>query len=674
MSALSIQPTYPIFTETDGQPLEDGYIWIGTANLDPQTNPINVYWDAALTLPAAQPIRTLAGYPANSGTPARLYVNSDYSIRVMNKNGSDVYSAPAATERYNGVVVNGINAEDVIYDPPFTSAVQTNVEAKLAQTVSVKDFGAVGDGVTDDTTAFGLAVDYATANDKSLLVDGELNLSTWVAKTLSASLVMTGNGVGKIIGNGANLFSIGNGVGVAFSDISIQGVGTALTLSGTGDHPFIELENVAYTSSGPVCNSGADEIQTIKIVNSRFTTISGEAVFKTNSYIKHALFSGNVFKGITSATSVLEVIRLGKTSYADQALTGNYIIAENLFDTMTANGNAAGEVHAIILYGDRATISGNIIKDIDRPLARQSGGVEGIYTQVRSIAVTGNVLVNAGFADGNKGAQINIKGDIFSGTTNPVGANSTITGNVVYSTDAEARNGIRVEGDNTTIVGNTLVGINGVHAIALAWVYAGSRNAVIANNNICKPNITSSSIWINAVGENIAIDGNVIEANTSAGAYVGITYTDANRSLGSVDKLRITNNVIDATGLEYGVFVLATSRTMTNLVINENHIKGGTYGIRAISTTYITSGEVRRNYFNGTTQTYRDKSTLTLRYSDNFKDAVPQDLWTVAPTVGTWAVGDIVYASNPAALGFIGWVCTVAGTPGTWKTFGAVTP
>lgn len=105
MSALSIQPTYPIFTDIDGQPLEDGYVWIGAANLDPQTNPINVYWDAALTLPAAQPIRTLAGYPANSGTPARLYVNSDYSIRVMNKNGSSVYSAPAATERYNGSVV-----------------------------------------------------------------------------------------------------------------------------------------------------------------------------------------------------------------------------------------------------------------------------------------------------------------------------------------------------------------------------------------------------------------------------------------------------------------------------------------------------------------------------------------------------------------------------------------
>lgn len=106
MSALSIQPTYPIFTETDGLPLENGYIWIGAANLDPQGNPINVYWDAALTIPAAQPIRTLNGYPSRNGTPGRLYVNSDYSIRVQNSNGSLVYSSPTATERYSRVVVD----------------------------------------------------------------------------------------------------------------------------------------------------------------------------------------------------------------------------------------------------------------------------------------------------------------------------------------------------------------------------------------------------------------------------------------------------------------------------------------------------------------------------------------------------------------------------------------
>jgi hypothetical protein len=161
MSALSIQPTFPIFTDIDGQPLEAGYVWIGTANLDPQTNPINVYWDADLTISAPQPIRTLAGYPSRSGTPARLYVNSNYSIRVQNRNGSMVYSAPTATERYNEVVVT-TNAENVVYNPPFTGAVETNVEEKLAESVSVKDFGAVGDGINNDAAAIRAA--FAASN------------------------------------------------------------------------------------------------------------------------------------------------------------------------------------------------------------------------------------------------------------------------------------------------------------------------------------------------------------------------------------------------------------------------------------------------------------------------------------------------------------------------------
>lgn len=93
MSALEVTPPFPIFSDIDGQPLENGYIWVGTANLNPQTNPINVYWDAALTIPAVQPIRTLAGYPSNSGTPARFYASADYSIRVMNRNGSTIYSS-----------------------------------------------------------------------------------------------------------------------------------------------------------------------------------------------------------------------------------------------------------------------------------------------------------------------------------------------------------------------------------------------------------------------------------------------------------------------------------------------------------------------------------------------------------------------------------------------------
>lgn len=46
---------------------------------------------------------------------------------------------------------------------------------------------------------------------------------------------------------------------------------------------------------------------------------------------------------------------------------------------------------------------------------------------------------------------------------------------------------------------------------------------------------------------------------------------------------------------------------------------------------------------------------------------------TTAPTTGTWARGDKIRNSAPTELGSAsskyvidGWICTVAGTPGTW--------
>ena len=45
---------------------------------------------------------------------------------------------------------------------------------------------------------------------------------------------------------------------------------------------------------------------------------------------------------------------------------------------------------------------------------------------------------------------------------------------------------------------------------------------------------------------------------------------------------------------------------------------------------------------------------------------------SAAPVSDTWSQGDIVFNSAPTAGGFIGWVCVSGGTPGTWKTFGAI--
>jgi len=167
MSALSIQVPFPVFQDRDGQPLDNGYVWIGTANLNAQTNPVAVYYDAALTIAAVQPLRTLNGFISRAGTPAQVYVDGvNFSILVQDSKGTMVYNFPDGTG-----VVPIINAADVIYDPAGVGAVATTVQAKLRQTINVKDFGANGDG-GDDTAAIQAALNAAGVNGTILFNKG----------------------------------------------------------------------------------------------------------------------------------------------------------------------------------------------------------------------------------------------------------------------------------------------------------------------------------------------------------------------------------------------------------------------------------------------------------------------------------------------------------------------
>lgn len=93
MAGAQVIPPFPVFTDVDGNPVDDGYIFVGTEGLDPIASPVPVFWDRALTVPATQPIRTIGGYPSNLGVRSVFYSGSAvYSILVRNKNGTTVYS------------------------------------------------------------------------------------------------------------------------------------------------------------------------------------------------------------------------------------------------------------------------------------------------------------------------------------------------------------------------------------------------------------------------------------------------------------------------------------------------------------------------------------------------------------------------------------------------------
>lgn len=90
---MQINP-YEFFADTQGGALDAGYIWIGQPNLDPRQYPITVYYDEALTIPAAMPLRTSNGYVVRNGSPTFLYVNGNYSVRVEDSRHRQVFYVP----------------------------------------------------------------------------------------------------------------------------------------------------------------------------------------------------------------------------------------------------------------------------------------------------------------------------------------------------------------------------------------------------------------------------------------------------------------------------------------------------------------------------------------------------------------------------------------------------
>lgn len=65
--------------------------------------------------------------------------------------------------------------------------------------------------------------------------------------------------------------------------------------------------------------------------------------------------------------------------------------------------------------------------------------------------------------------------------------------------------------------------------------------------------------------------------------------------------------------------------------------------------------------------------SLVLNSGDGYADVgIPQLYGAVVPSTGTWAVGSIVWNNSPTPGGNTGWICTTAGSPGTWKSFGNI--
>lgn len=134
------------FFDNNGVPLVGGKIYTYQAGT---STPLATYTSSSGAAAHTNPIVLDAG----GRVPGGEIWNQLQLYKFVLKTSAEVTIAT-----YDDIVgVNSVNAENVAYDPPFTGGVATNVEESLAQIISVTNFGAVGDGITNDTAAFAAA-------------------------------------------------------------------------------------------------------------------------------------------------------------------------------------------------------------------------------------------------------------------------------------------------------------------------------------------------------------------------------------------------------------------------------------------------------------------------------------------------------------------------------------
>ena len=185
-----------------------------------------------------------------------------------------------------------VNASIVVYDPPFTGAVATNVEDKLAQTISVKDFGAVGDGIVDDTAAIQAAIDavqaavvsgtspsgvfYGTA-PTLFFPSGQYKVTSALTADNVAEvtyLTFRGENSAIIASAGITIFG-GLGYMVSFDALTFRGGAIALSYKTNNvDTNILTVTNCEFNNQtttsirvGSNCNSS-----TLNIENTKFTS------------------------------------------------------------------------------------------------------------------------------------------------------------------------------------------------------------------------------------------------------------------------------------------------------------------------------------------------------------------------------------------------------------------
>jgi len=510
-------------------------------------------------------------YTYSSGTSTPLTSYTDYTGNTANTNpiildsrgeanlwlGVNTYRLVLQTS--NDVLiwtVDGVSgsfsAADISYLAAGAGAVTTTVQAKLRQTVSVQDFGAKGDGTTDDTLAIQAAIDalsQAGVGGTVLLPAGAYKITQNLSITWPNSTNQDTPGRITMQGEGADISYIYD-----YRSNASATTGGAITIDFTAGYAN-KFFTMSFGGFSLIKKFNATSYDT---VTSTYTIGAG-----TGLYIKNVASIGE-FKnirviGYNIGVNLVDCLGVIINDFNVQLADLGFVVAKSIFSEPTSmqfnSCTLAGckSLAYLIQGGGPIAFNGGVIESCGVMSGSSQGVSGGIYYEATAFLPT-QLVVDGVFFENNGGAA-----DIYINA--PISIASRASSNI--SNCMFARNSTTLyTTNNIYVLNNSATALLTVTTVSNGFKGYSPYVASSSRKYISKAGTYSASTTIYNLGN---FYDDAVETPTTV---IDITGSSGSQNLQSVTTIgSTTTNNSQFNGVNIGTFSSVPSLTTTGTTI-----------------------------------------------------------------------------------------------------------
>lgn len=496
-----------------------------------------------------------------------------------------------------------LEASDPVFLQTGYGAVATTVKTKLKDVISVKDFGAKGDGSTDDTAA----------------VQAALNLGPYHAIYFPTGVYVVSS---LTCGPDVTLY----GDGLTNSQLKLKNAAVGAILSST-NALHLAIQDIGFDGNYTNCPSGT---QCVSISGAEvggngfwidrcgFFNAKSIGFYQTGTYskarISECVAEGNRLDAIVfnASGSIVENNRCVLNGRFGILCQGNF--AQILGNTCAGNGQlVTGGAGIGVVTGDFPIVSNNNCI---------SNGTGAFFTHGIQFNGVSNGIMEGNFSQGNNGSGLDMFQSAYTTCTGNQTLNnkvrgiendttstySVIDGNVVNGNEEigiSVFNTIGSVVSNNIVIGNGTLGTatnpltavaNQPYGIALWGAGSYGNYTMILGNNISQ-NVGSGAngvgLWVDASCTNITLASNQFASNTVNSTSVKANFTTVKNNQGIYTEQKGTVSVGSAATSASVTFSPALSFAPTQSSINLMLLalpfsNSGPVAITAVSATGFT--------------------------------------------------------------------------------------